>query len=289
MHSDGILLLEARGPEPYVAALRIFNPDGSEAELSGNGVREAVLYLRAAGWTDPDTFTITTAAGEITPTLTGPESARVAMGRATTTSKDFPDGGTDGAAASTSAAASASSSTSRSATRSARSRSTTASRSSTCRRSAPRSSQAPIFPNRTNVSFWRRTARGPVGRGSSSAASARPSRRGPARRALRSRPSCAACRARSRSCSTAATLEVEISANLDVQLTGTAEPVFRGEFDPGSWHGSSASRRPRGAAQVAAAPSSGPKSTPVSSSETSQRRRASAPFAARPVPATRVG
>ena len=36
----------------YVAELRIFNPDGSEAELSGNGAREAVMYLRRSGWTD---------------------------------------------------------------------------------------------------------------------------------------------------------------------------------------------------------------------------------------------
>ncbi len=51
--SDGVLLLTPV-PEPeYVAELRIFNPDGSEAELSGNGAREAVLYLRAAGWTRP--------------------------------------------------------------------------------------------------------------------------------------------------------------------------------------------------------------------------------------------
>ncbi len=35
-----------------VADLRIFNPDGSEAELSGNGAREAILYLRRRGWTD---------------------------------------------------------------------------------------------------------------------------------------------------------------------------------------------------------------------------------------------
>ena len=54
MHSDGILLL-ARPADPaaHVADLRIFNPDGSEAELSGNGVREAVLYLRAAGLDRP--------------------------------------------------------------------------------------------------------------------------------------------------------------------------------------------------------------------------------------------
>ena len=48
-----------------MARLRIFNPDGSEAELSGNGAREAVLYLRRHGWTDADTFSIQTAAGEI--------------------------------------------------------------------------------------------------------------------------------------------------------------------------------------------------------------------------------
>ena len=44
---------EERG---FVASLRIFNPDGSEAELSGNGVREAVMYLRRRGWTDSDTL-----------------------------------------------------------------------------------------------------------------------------------------------------------------------------------------------------------------------------------------
>ena len=54
--SDGILLLTPVEDPEYVAELRIFNPDGSEAELSGNGAREAVLYLRAAGWTDEDTF-----------------------------------------------------------------------------------------------------------------------------------------------------------------------------------------------------------------------------------------
>src|SRR5689334_11250113 len=43
--SDGILLLSEPDAPENVARLRIFNPDGSEAELSGNGAREAVLYL----------------------------------------------------------------------------------------------------------------------------------------------------------------------------------------------------------------------------------------------------
>jgi diaminopimelate epimerase len=81
--SDGVLLLSEPDEAGYVARLRIFNPDGSEAELSGNGAREAILYLRHRGWTDSDTFSIQTAAGEIRPTITGPSTCRVDMGRAT--------------------------------------------------------------------------------------------------------------------------------------------------------------------------------------------------------------
>jgi diaminopimelate epimerase len=94
--SDGVLLL-CRSEDPaYVAELRIFNPDGSEAELSGNGAREAILYLRRHGWTAEDTFSILTAAGPVTPTISSERSCSVAMGRASTTSKDFPGGGLDG-------------------------------------------------------------------------------------------------------------------------------------------------------------------------------------------------
>jgi diaminopimelate epimerase len=94
--SDGVLLLSRADDERYVARLRIFNPDGSEAELSGNGAREAVLYLREHGWTDADTFTIVTAAGEVTPTITGPGEVSMALGRASTTSADYPSGPPDG-------------------------------------------------------------------------------------------------------------------------------------------------------------------------------------------------
>jgi diaminopimelate epimerase len=90
--SDGILLLSRTEDALHVAELRIFNPDGSEAELSGNGAREAVLYLRDAGWTDADTFTITTKAGEVTPTITGPNEVAMAIGRASLTSSDYPTG-----------------------------------------------------------------------------------------------------------------------------------------------------------------------------------------------------
>ena len=94
--SDGILLLARPQDERYVAELRIFNPDGSEAELSGNGAREAVLYLRASGWTEEDTFTIVTRAGELTPTITGPDEVSMAIGRASLSSPDYPSGPPEG-------------------------------------------------------------------------------------------------------------------------------------------------------------------------------------------------
>jgi diaminopimelate epimerase len=80
--SDGILLLSPSDERGFVAKLRIFNPDGSEAELSGNGAREAIMYLRHRGWTDQDEFSIETAAGEIRPRITGPTTCTVDMGRA---------------------------------------------------------------------------------------------------------------------------------------------------------------------------------------------------------------
>ncbi|MGN6556989.1 MAG: diaminopimelate epimerase [Solirubrobacterales bacterium] len=94
--ADGVLLLSRSDDPEFVADLRIFNPDGSEAELSGNGAREAILYLRRNGWTEEDEFAISTVAGPIRPTITGELTCSVDMGRASTTSKDFPSGGEDG-------------------------------------------------------------------------------------------------------------------------------------------------------------------------------------------------
>jgi len=93
--ADGILLLSAPDEPGFVARLRIFNPDGSEAELSGNGAREAVLYLRRR-WVTADQFSIQTAAGEIRPTITSPTTARLDIGRVRTQSADYRDGTPDG-------------------------------------------------------------------------------------------------------------------------------------------------------------------------------------------------
>jgi diaminopimelate epimerase len=94
--ADGILLLHPADDPRLVARLQIFNPDGSEAELSGNGARQAILYLRRHGWTREDSFAIQTPAGEIRSRITGPNTCRVDMGRASVTSRDYPSGPDDG-------------------------------------------------------------------------------------------------------------------------------------------------------------------------------------------------
>src|SRR4051812_25321525 len=95
-HADGVLLLSRPRDDRYAASLRIFNPDGSEAELSGNGAREAILYVRSEGWTDASVFSIETPSGPVTPTILSSRSCRVAMGRAKLASPDFPSGPPDG-------------------------------------------------------------------------------------------------------------------------------------------------------------------------------------------------
>jgi diaminopimelate epimerase len=94
--SDGILLLTQSERPGFVADLRIFNPDGSEAELSGNGAREALLYLRRRRWTDQNEFSIHTMAGEIRGRITSTTTCQVDMGRARLRSSDFPGGPEDG-------------------------------------------------------------------------------------------------------------------------------------------------------------------------------------------------
>src|SRR5689334_17513738 len=84
--ADGILLLEPSPDPDHVAHMRIFNPDGSEAGLSGNGAREAFMYLRRRGWTDADNFSITTLAGTIRAEITSERTCRVAMAQASLSS-----------------------------------------------------------------------------------------------------------------------------------------------------------------------------------------------------------
>jgi diaminopimelate epimerase len=95
--ADGILLLSRAAPPGFAAELRIFNPDGSEAELSGNGAREAILYMRRHGWADADEFALKTASGEVRARITSPTTCTVDMGFARLQSATaYPSGTPDG-------------------------------------------------------------------------------------------------------------------------------------------------------------------------------------------------
>ena len=59
--SDGILLLTKSDKADF--GLRILNPDGSEAEKSGNGIRIFAKFLFDHGYTDNNSFTIETLGG----------------------------------------------------------------------------------------------------------------------------------------------------------------------------------------------------------------------------------
>ena len=233
--SDGILLLAPAEQERHVAELRIFNPDGSEAELSGNGAREAVLYLRRSGWTDRDEFTILTAAGEITPTLTGPDSAAIAMGRASTASADFPDGPEDGRGSIDVGGTElefqhVSIGNPQCAIEVADGLETL-----DLPAVGPAIERASIFPNRTNVSFWKAEPEaGPSAirarifeRGVGETLSSGTGASGAAIAAfLGGMASPISVRL------DGGTLEVEIGEDLAVRLTGTAGPVYAGELSP---------------------------------------------------------
>ena len=94
--SDGVLLIREAEERGFVAEIRIYNPDGSEAELSGNGVRQAAMYLRRSGWTEHDSFSVRTAAGEIRPRIDG-ELCTMDIGRVRLRAEaDFPSGAGDG-------------------------------------------------------------------------------------------------------------------------------------------------------------------------------------------------
>jgi diaminopimelate epimerase len=79
--SDGILL----GPLPSTAAkfaLRIYNPDGSEAEKSGNGLRIFSRYLWDRKLVGGEEFAIQTAGGLVRSTVfEGGRAVRVEMGK----------------------------------------------------------------------------------------------------------------------------------------------------------------------------------------------------------------
>ncbi len=83
--SDGILLKVASGKADF--GLKIYNPDGSEAEKSGNGLRIFAKYLYDYGHTSGKKFTIETLGGLVTAEVSGEKNGKatqikVDMGKA---------------------------------------------------------------------------------------------------------------------------------------------------------------------------------------------------------------
>ncbi|MDD2763932.1 MAG: diaminopimelate epimerase [Opitutaceae bacterium] len=90
--SDGILW----GPLPSTRAafgLRIFNPDGSEAEKSGNGLRIFARYLWDRGLVKTPGFTIETPGGVVEAEIKNGQQITVAMGRVSFSSDQIPVAG----------------------------------------------------------------------------------------------------------------------------------------------------------------------------------------------------
>ncbi len=94
--SDGILLLGATSRADF--GLRIFNPDGSEAEKSGNGLRIFAKYLWDHGHAKTPTFTVDTPGGVVECQLEVRDGrvnfVTVEMGRATFWAPEIPMTGT---------------------------------------------------------------------------------------------------------------------------------------------------------------------------------------------------
>jgi diaminopimelate epimerase len=218
--ADGVLELAPPDEPGFVARLRIFNPDGSEAELSGNGAREAILYLRRAGWTDARQFSIQTIAGEIRPTILSETTCRVDMGRAALRHEGECN-------------------------RFRFQHLTIGNPQTAIRLPSPEAVDAldlaiagppietdPQFPARTNVSWWAEVGPGVIrarifergvgetqssGTGACGAAIAYVLRGGDSPVTVRL---------------DGGELEVDVGEDLHVELTGWAVPVFRGELDP---------------------------------------------------------
>lgn len=229
--SDGVLLLSRSEDPAFIAGLRIFNPDGSEAELSGNGAREAILYLRRNGWTDADTFTILTAAGPITPTITSERTCSVEMGRASTVSKDFPSGKPDGRGVLMAAGREWSFQHVSIGNPQCAIEVDDDLESLDLAQIGPGIEGHALFPNRTNVSFFRvdgnRVCARIFERGVGETLSSGTGASGAAIAAfLRGAPSPITVEL------DGGELEVEISDDLDVRLSGWAEPVCAGELSP---------------------------------------------------------
>jgi diaminopimelate epimerase len=77
--SDGMIYISPSSVADF--SMRIFNADGSEARMCGNGIRCVARYVRERGYTDKDELTVETLSG-IKRILINGENVTVDMGKA---------------------------------------------------------------------------------------------------------------------------------------------------------------------------------------------------------------
>lgn len=78
--ADGLILLEPSAAADL--AMRMFNPDGSESEMCGNGIRCLALFAKKEGLLAGDEFRAETGAGILGLSIVGDNKVRVDMGTA---------------------------------------------------------------------------------------------------------------------------------------------------------------------------------------------------------------
>jgi diaminopimelate epimerase len=92
--ADGMLLISVKDRARGLAAFRIFNADGSEAEISGNGLRCAAAYLYSQQKVDLPRILFSTQAGERECAFIGRKESvftfRIEMGIPRFASRDIP-------------------------------------------------------------------------------------------------------------------------------------------------------------------------------------------------------
>ncbi|MBX6378083.1 MAG: diaminopimelate epimerase, partial [Clostridia bacterium] len=93
--SDGLILILPGERAPV--RMRMFNADGSEGEMCGNGVRCLARYVHESGYVRERVFGVETLAGvvevEVLPPGDGPQRVRVDMGRPRFRRADIPMSG----------------------------------------------------------------------------------------------------------------------------------------------------------------------------------------------------
>jgi diaminopimelate epimerase len=85
---DGLILLEKGDQAPF--RMRMFNPDGSESEMCGNGIRCFAVLLRDHGHLTDNSVDVETGAGTLKLDLVGENEVKVDMGPARLTRGEIP-------------------------------------------------------------------------------------------------------------------------------------------------------------------------------------------------------